>query len=127
MTQPPRAHPLTQRAQIRPRRPGGRVGALGKALMLAALRFYKRAVSPLLPPACRYTPTCSDYAYEAVSRHGVLRGLWLAATRVARCHPLSRGGYDPVPDPAPPRPPSHAASPGLTSTTGRTRGSPGER
>lgn len=67
-----------------------------KRLVLAALRGYKRHVSPLLPPACRYVPTCSEYALEAVERHGVLKGLALAARRVLSCNPLSRGGYDPV-------------------------------
>ncbi len=67
-----------------------------KHAVLAALRFYKRAVSPLLPPACRYTPTCSEYAVEAVARHGVLRGSGMAAKRVLSCHPFARGGYDPV-------------------------------
>ena len=67
-----------------------------KHAVLAALRFYKRALSPLLPPACRYTPTCSEYALEAVTRHGVLRGSAMAAKRVLSCHPFARGGYDPV-------------------------------
>ncbi len=67
-----------------------------KHAVLAALRFYKRAVSPLLPPACRYTPTCSEYALDAVTRHGVLRGSAMAAKRVLSCHPFARGGYDPV-------------------------------
>lgn len=67
-----------------------------KHAVLAALRFYKRAVSPLLPPACRYTPTCSEYAMEAVAKHGALRGSALAARRVLSCHPFARGGYDPV-------------------------------
>jgi putative membrane protein insertion efficiency factor len=58
---------------------------------------YKRFVSPLLPPACRFTPTCSEYAREAVTRHGVCRGLALAARRLARCHPFNAGGPDPVP------------------------------
>jgi putative membrane protein insertion efficiency factor len=71
-----------------------------KRAVLAALRFYKARVSPLLPPSCRYTPTCSEYAYQAVERHGVVRGSWLAAKRVARCHPLAKGGYDPVPEKA---------------------------
>ena len=69
-----------------------------KIAVLAALRFYKSAVSPLLPPACRYTPTCSEYAIEAVDRHGVLRGSLLAARRVLLCNPFSHGGYDPVPE-----------------------------
>jgi len=68
-----------------------------KPLVLAALRWYKRAVSPLLPPACRYTPTCSEYAMEAIERYGVLRGGYLGVRRVLSCHPFARGGYDPVP------------------------------
>lgn len=69
-----------------------------KRLLLGGLRAYKAFVSPLLPPACRFSPTCSEYAYEAVARHGALRGSWLAAKRLARCHPFTRGGFDPVPD-----------------------------
>ncbi len=69
-----------------------------RELVLSALRLYQRLLSPALPPACRFTPTCSEYAYQAVARHGVARGLWLAAKRIARCHPLSAGGYDPVPE-----------------------------
>lgn len=61
------------------------------------LRWYKIAVSPLLPPACRYTPTCSEYAMEAIERRGVAVGTLLAVRRVLSCHPFSRGGYDPVP------------------------------
>jgi len=67
-----------------------------KSLVLAALRGYKRHVSPLLPPACRYTPTCSEYAVEAVERYGVLKGTALALKRLLSCNPFSRGGYDPV-------------------------------
>jgi uncharacterized protein len=69
-----------------------------KRLTLGALRLYKRAVSPLLPQACRFAPTCSEYAYEAIVRHGVVGGGWLALRRLFRCHPLSKGGYDPVPE-----------------------------
>ncbi len=68
-----------------------------KGGLLALLRFYKRHISPQLPPACRYTPTCSEYAMEAIERHGALRGGLLAVRRVISCNPLSRGGYDPVP------------------------------
>jgi putative membrane protein insertion efficiency factor len=63
----------------------------------AVFGFYKRAVSPLLPPACRFTPTCSEYAKEAVLRHGLARGLALAGRRLLRCHPFHAGGHDPVP------------------------------
>ena len=69
-------------------------------VVLWLLRWYKRAVSPLLPPACRYTPTCSEYAIEAIERYGVSRGGYLAARRVLSCHPFARGGYDPVPAPS---------------------------
>ena len=68
-----------------------------KTAVLAALRFYKRSISPGLPPACRYTPTCSEYAMEAVERHGVLHGGLLALRRLISCNPFSHGGYDPVP------------------------------
>lgn len=61
------------------------------------LNLYKRLVSPLLPPACRYVPSCSEYAAEAVARHGIFRGAILAAWRLLRCNPLARGGFDPVP------------------------------
>ena len=63
---------------------------------LQLLRAYKWTVSPLLPPACRYVPTCSEYAMEAVERYGALRGGWMAFARILRCHPFSRSGYDPV-------------------------------
>jgi putative membrane protein insertion efficiency factor len=68
-----------------------------KALATAALRLYKRLISPLLPAACRYVPTCSEYAAEAVACHGFLHGTALALWRLLRCNPLARGGYDPVP------------------------------
>ncbi len=63
----------------------------------AVFAFYKKFVSPLLPPACRFTPTCSEYAREAVLRHGLTRGLALAGRRLLRCHPFHAGGHDPVP------------------------------
>ncbi|HQZ02564.1 MAG TPA: membrane protein insertion efficiency factor YidD [Thauera sp.] len=68
-----------------------------KYLLIAPLRFYRYAISPLLGRNCRFYPTCSEYAIEAVQRHGALRGGWLAAKRVGRCHPFNPGGYDPVP------------------------------
>ncbi|MBR0425058.1 MAG: membrane protein insertion efficiency factor YidD [Clostridia bacterium] len=70
-----------------------------KRVLLAMLRFYKRSISPLLPPACKYTPTCSEYAMEAIEVHGAFKGTLLAIWRVLRCNPFSRGGYDPVPKP----------------------------
>lgn len=68
-----------------------------RKLVLLLLCSYKRWVSPLLPPACRFTPTCSEYAMEAIKRFGLLRGGWLALRRIMRCHPFHPGGYDPVP------------------------------
>jgi len=67
-----------------------------KTVLIALLQFYKVVVSPLLPPACRFTPSCSEYAAEAIERHGVVRGSTLAARRILRCHPFHPGGYDPV-------------------------------
>jgi len=68
-----------------------------RTMLIAMLRGYKRFISPLLPPACRYQPTCSEYAMDAIELHGVLRGGWMALRRLLRCHPFSRGGFDPVP------------------------------
>ncbi|HKD90803.1 MAG TPA: membrane protein insertion efficiency factor YidD [Terriglobales bacterium] len=67
-----------------------------KAVLKIALKLYKQAISPWLPPACKYLPTCSEYAAEAVERHGAVLGSVKAAWRVLRCNPLARGGYDPV-------------------------------
>ncbi|HSG82091.1 MAG TPA: membrane protein insertion efficiency factor YidD [Gemmatimonadota bacterium] len=66
-------------------------------ILVALVRGYQIAISPLLPPACRYTPSCSQYAVEALRRHGALKGSWLALRRIGRCHPFRAGGYDPVP------------------------------
>lgn len=68
-----------------------------KTLLLAAIRFYRRAISPLFPPRCRYIPTCSAYAEEAIGKYGALKGGYLALRRFLRCHPFHPGGYDPVP------------------------------
>jgi putative membrane protein insertion efficiency factor len=68
-----------------------------KRAALAAIKFYKRNISPSLPPGCRYQPTCSEYTYEAIERHGVIRGIALGCWRLVRCNPFSKGGLDPVP------------------------------
>ncbi|HSM77202.1 MAG TPA: membrane protein insertion efficiency factor YidD [Bryobacteraceae bacterium] len=65
-------------------------------VVILLLRGYKRFVSPFLPSACRFYPTCSEYMMEAVARHGVIRGVWLGLKRLGRCHPFSAGGFDPV-------------------------------
>jgi putative membrane protein insertion efficiency factor len=67
-----------------------------KSVLLFLLTAYKKLLSPLLPPACRFVPTCSEYAYEAVKRHGAWRGSWMGLRRLLRCHPFHPGGYDPV-------------------------------
>lgn len=69
---------------------------LAQFVALQLLRAYKLAISPMLPAACRYLPTCSEYATEAVERYGALRGGWMAVTRIMRCHPFAGSGYDPV-------------------------------
>jgi putative membrane protein insertion efficiency factor len=68
-----------------------------KKIVVILIKGYKMFISPLLPPSCRYQPTCSTYAIEAVERFGVLQGGWLAIKRILRCHPFHPGGYDPVP------------------------------
>lgn len=68
-----------------------------KTVFLAMIRFYRAAISPFSPPSCRFTPTCSAYAQEAIERYGAGKGGWLALRRVLRCHPFGGKGYDPVP------------------------------
>jgi hypothetical protein len=65
-----------------------------RSLALGLIRAYQLLIAPMLPPACRFTPTCSEYARQAIIRHGLLKGLWLAAARLARCHPFAEGGVD---------------------------------
>lgn len=68
-----------------------------KSLLIVLVRAYQTAVSPFLPPSCRHAPSCSEYAVEALRRHGAWRGSWLTIKRISRCHPWHAGGYDPVP------------------------------
>lgn len=68
-----------------------------KHVALFLIRLYQKLISPLLPPSCRFQPTCSHYGYEAIQKYGFFKGGWLAIKRIGRCHPFSRGGYDPVP------------------------------
>jgi len=70
-------------------------------LIIGLIRLYQLVISPLIGPRCRFTPTCSQYAIEAIKLHGVVKGSWLAGKRLLKCHPLNAGGYDPVPPPKP--------------------------
>ena len=80
------------------RAPDGRKRPSGLAkLLILLVRGYRRGVSPLLPPRCRFAPSCGEYALQALAEHGALRGCWLAVRRIGRCHPFHPGGYDPVP------------------------------
>lgn len=94
-------------------------GRAGTAL-LAAIRFYQRAVSPTRPPRCRFVPSCSAYALEAVERHGAARGTWLAVRRLAKCAPWHPGGVDLVPEPAPSRHPGTSRGARSSSTAAPT-------
>ena len=69
-----------------------------KKLFMILIRFYQRYISPCKPPCCRFIPTCSQYAYEAINKYGAIKGGRMAAWRLLRCHPFAKGGYDPVPD-----------------------------
>lgn len=68
-----------------------------KKIFIKAIRAYQKGISPLFPPTCRYYPTCSSYAIEAIERHGALKGTLMGIARILRCHPLVKGGFDPVP------------------------------
>lgn len=69
-----------------------------RKILIGIIRIYQYGISPYLPPHCRYTPTCSAYAVDAISQFGIFRGSWMALKRLGRCHPWHEGGYDPVPD-----------------------------
>ncbi|MDD4911694.1 MAG: membrane protein insertion efficiency factor YidD [Sideroxydans sp.] len=68
-----------------------------KHFFLKLVRGYQRFISPMKPPSCRFSPTCSQYSYEAIEKYGAIKGLWMSIKRVGRCHPFNSGGYDPVP------------------------------
>lgn len=68
-----------------------------KYLLLGLIRLYQMTFSRLMPPSCRFEPSCSHYGYEAIQKHGAIKGSWMAISRIARCNPLNPGGYDPVP------------------------------
>ena len=68
----------------------------GQIILTSPIRFYRRFISPILPPACRFYPTCSQYALEAVERYGMLKGCWLTLKRLSKCHPYHPGGFDPL-------------------------------
>jgi putative membrane protein insertion efficiency factor len=68
-----------------------------KYLLMSLIRIYQMTFSRVMPPSCRFTPSCSHYGYEAIRKHGALKGSWLAVKRIARCQPFNPGGYDPVP------------------------------
>jgi putative membrane protein insertion efficiency factor len=97
---------VADRDQSSPGEPGSADRELGtgsrevvfpvQRLVIALLRLYKRWISPLLPSACRFYPTCSEYMIEAVKRYGAVRGVWLGLRRLLRCHPFHAGGFDPV-------------------------------
>lgn len=67
-----------------------------KAIALVTIKVYQKTISRVLPPACRFTPTCSEYGYQAIEKYGLLKGGWMAIKRISRCHPFNPGGYDPV-------------------------------
>lgn len=87
-------------------------------ILIGLVRLYQLAVSSWMPPSCRFTPSCSQYAIEAIEGHGALRGCWLAARRLGRCHPWGAFGYDPVPAGREKRPSARAAAPGSAARRG---------
>ena len=96
------------------------MSSLVRRAVVLPLRVYRRWLSPLKPPMCRFSPTCSQYAVEAIELHGVVRGSLLALGRLLRCHPLCKGGYDPVPGSEAHRNRAHACSGEIRETTSAT-------
>jgi uncharacterized protein len=74
-----------------------RMKSTARDVALGAIKLYQRFISPILPPSCRFVPTCSEYAYQAIAKYGLARGVWLGVNRLLRCHPFHPGGYDPIP------------------------------
>lgn len=93
----PMPHPWRQTVSVPPRTDDAGARSLVTPL-IGLIRLYQRFISPLLGPRCRFSPSCSAYAVEALDRHGLWRGGWLSVWRLLRCHPCTAGGYDPVPD-----------------------------
>ncbi|MQX35413.1 membrane protein insertion efficiency factor YidD [Roseospira navarrensis] len=101
--------------------------ALPRQVLRGLIRLYQLFISPLIGPSCRFSPTCSNYAMEALARHGVFAGGWLAARRILRCHPWGGMGYDPVPETWPRSTPSHGLPPRPESDDTAPPGSEGPR
>ena len=89
-------HCTSRSAEPQAAEPDRTVRGFAVGVCLVLIKGYRYCISPLFPPCCRYTPTCSQYAVDAVSRYGAVKGMWLALCRILRCHPFVRGGYDPV-------------------------------
>src|SRR5581483_16222 len=94
-----RMKPLFREADLSgwPHRMARDFDLIARLALVGAVRFYQVAISPALPPSCRYLPTCSEFCCEAIERYGLWRGVWLTVGRIGRCHPFHAGGYDPVP------------------------------
>lgn len=90
-------HEVAAAASAAPETAGSTGPSLAARILIVPVIGYRRFISPLFPPVCRFAPSCSEYALEALRVHGAVRGLWLAVRRLARCHPFNPGGYDPVP------------------------------
>jgi putative membrane protein insertion efficiency factor len=97
LLQAPDGFPAEPRSSFTVHRSRLSLTAVPRLALMAVVRGYQLTISPVLPPACRFTPTCSQYALEAIQRYGAVRGAWLAARRLTRCHPFHPGGFDPVP------------------------------